>query len=433
MAPQARSPAYRVLGFIFFTSLLFVTVYIAFETRLDFGSRFHIQPRNNSKTELQSSRHPVDIYVPQQDVAQAPVVITMVMIGETSAVEGLGALKSVFMYLSRPLELHLVCSSDVPEIVDRKMALISRPTYNVRVSYYVLDPEMIRDRATRAGIGTKHQAGLGGLAKVFLHEILFNVPRTIYFDTDMAFLVDPVLLWKEFDHLTGEKMISFPIQSLEAGPEKICSCVMLLDLQQMRRRIFMPSTSFPPSTATLGSPDTWASAPLDPQDPQMGDQGIYWAIWRKYPHHFVPLSLSWDVTHCHWSWGLGLAQGDDSITEAEHIDMQTEVSTAAPERFGQIFPGILHFNCQGFTDIVWEDADNLRRPRWAPFVWVIRQYKWVWFNRGDGTATVNTKIVNARHFHDDVMFARPATNSVRKPGWKGKHGKGSKKLPVQLS
>lgn len=62
--------------------------------------------------------------------------------------------------------------------------------------------------------------------KVFLHEILYLTPRAIYFDTDMAFLVDPYLLWREFDRLTGEKMIAFPIQDIEAGPQKICTCIM---------------------------------------------------------------------------------------------------------------------------------------------------------------------------------------------------------------
>lgn len=56
----------------------------------------------------------------------SPVVMTMVMFGHDSAVEGIGALKSVLMYLSRPLELHLVCSKDVPALVDGKLGLISR-------------------------------------------------------------------------------------------------------------------------------------------------------------------------------------------------------------------------------------------------------------------------------------------------------------------
>lgn len=40
-------------------------------------------------------------------------------------------------------------------------------------------------------------------------------------------------------------------------------------------------------------------------------------------------------------WGLGLAQGEESITEVEHLALQTETKTS-PEHFGLIFPGILH-------------------------------------------------------------------------------------------
>lgn len=61
-----------------------------------------------------------------RDSALAPVVIVMVMFGRDSAVEGLGAVKSVLMYLSRPLELHVVCSEEVPDMIDQKMSLISR-------------------------------------------------------------------------------------------------------------------------------------------------------------------------------------------------------------------------------------------------------------------------------------------------------------------
>ncbi len=70
----------------------------------------------------------------------------------------------------------------------------------------------------------------GGLVKVFLHEILWNVNRVIYFDTDMAFIVDPYLLWREFERLSGEKMMAFPIQDLEADARKICTCVMCVKL-----------------------------------------------------------------------------------------------------------------------------------------------------------------------------------------------------------
>ena len=97
----------------------------------------------------------------------------------------------------------------------------------------------------------------------------------------------------------------------------------LLDLQQMRKRFFMPSTNFPAGTITLGNNKTWARAgmygfsscvlyviqrppslrpEIDPEDPEFGDQGLYFAIWKRHGRKmFRDLSVSWDMTHCRFS------------------------------------------------------------------------------------------------------------------------------------
>lgn len=103
----------------------------------------------------------------------------------------------------------------------------------------------------------------------------------------------------------------------------------------------MPSTLFPAKTETLGSSDTWDFAGIDPVDPVLGDQGLYWAVWKRYPEYFTRLDFSWDVTHCRYSWGLSLADGDDSMTEPEQIDHQNETELGLQEN-EQLFPGILH-------------------------------------------------------------------------------------------
>lgn len=130
MANQAHYPsAYRVLGIVSFASILLATVYIS-SIR---GSSVNFDFLRPISTYEKTTTSVAEYYVPEREVntVLAPVVMTMVMIGETSALEGLGALKSVLMYLSRPLELHLVCSSEVPEMVDRKMALISRCVFSL--------------------------------------------------------------------------------------------------------------------------------------------------------------------------------------------------------------------------------------------------------------------------------------------------------------
>ena len=55
-----------------------------------------------------------------------PVSFTMVMYGESSAKEGLLALKTVLMHISRPAEFHIICSPDAIPIIQDKLNLFSR-------------------------------------------------------------------------------------------------------------------------------------------------------------------------------------------------------------------------------------------------------------------------------------------------------------------
>jgi len=55
-----------------------------------------------------------------------PVVFAMVMYGRASATEGLLALKSALMHVSRPVEFHIICSPDVVDIIQAKLSLFSR-------------------------------------------------------------------------------------------------------------------------------------------------------------------------------------------------------------------------------------------------------------------------------------------------------------------
>lgn len=115
-----------------------------------------------------------------------------------------------------------------------------------------------------------------------------------------------------------------------------------MNLQAMRDRMFMPSTLLPSRSAhALGTADVWQKTKTDPYNPDYGDQGLYWAILQAYPHYFKHLSISWDTTHCRYSYGMSLADGDDSLPEAEQVGHQYDTQEA-PERFKQLFPAILH-------------------------------------------------------------------------------------------
>lgn len=151
----------------------------------------------------------------------------------------------------------------------------------------------------------------------------------------------------------------------------------------MRKHFFMPSTNFPAGTVTLGNNETWAKAgtlrfpcctsyfiqrpssscqEIDPEDPEFGDQGLYFAIWKRHGRKmFRDLSISWDMTHCRYSWvlpsvlrgayrspclysyGLSLADGDDSMDEAEQISKQIFMREGRVyDRWYQLYPALLH-------------------------------------------------------------------------------------------
>lgn len=339
-----------------------------------------------------------------------PVVFAMVMYGESSATEGLLALKSALMHVSRPVIFHIICSPDAIGIIQQKLNLFSRPAYHISFLFYPLSETSIRARAARAGVGSRHAAGAGGLVKVFLHEVLYDVDNVIYFDTDMLFLVDPYLLWREFDRFKArneEVLFAFPTLGPKSTSDVVCTCIMLLNLRLLRKQHFMPSTFFPSQLSTLGNSQTWSMAGIDPLNPDFGDQGLYFAVWKRYnlDGRFRDLGVTWDMTHCRYSYGLSLADGNDSMSEAEQVKQQTlQREAKVYGQWDQLYPALLHFNCQPNSDIVWDDDLNKNRPRWGPYVTIAKQYKWIWLNRGDGSSSIRTVTVRERLFWDELAY-----------------------------
>jgi len=75
----------------------------------------HAKPHTHSPWAAQSAQQPLE-----------PVSLAMVMYGESSAKEGLLALKTVLMHVSRPVEFHIICSPDAIPILQAKLDLFSR-------------------------------------------------------------------------------------------------------------------------------------------------------------------------------------------------------------------------------------------------------------------------------------------------------------------
>lgn len=141
-------------------------------------------PRPPPAPQAPPTVHYETVYLQAPPREPEPIVITFVTIGAGSAREGSVAIKSALMHSSRPLHFHIICSEDARAVHESRFALFSRPSYPVEVFFYTVSGEDVRRRSERAGIGRNYNL----LVKTFIHELLVNVEKTLFVDTDMIFV-----------------------------------------------------------------------------------------------------------------------------------------------------------------------------------------------------------------------------------------------------
>ena len=117
----------KILPLIFSLNLLLNVAFLAYSGTLRLphfpGSVSSQLAANNAHAKAHT--HPAwTAQLAQQPLE--PVSFAMVMFGESSAREGLLALKTVLMHISRPAEFHVVCSPDAIPIIQGKLDLFSR-------------------------------------------------------------------------------------------------------------------------------------------------------------------------------------------------------------------------------------------------------------------------------------------------------------------
>lgn len=182
--------------------------------------------------------------------------------------------------------------------------------------------------------------------KLFIHEIIPpTVKKGIYVDTDAMFISDPTLLWVVFNRLQPSTAIVMSSHPDQDTPEwhhasRICSCIMLLDLEKLRALRMMDSSIYrndktgghPPAL----SPPAFQAMYGSPEDNgrydnvRLGDQGYWWAIVDHHPEIFEPLSYDFEITSCLMDTYLtGL--GDESVTEPEELSRQTHTENTPQE------------------------------------------------------------------------------------------------------
>ncbi|KAF8163060.1 hypothetical protein B0H34DRAFT_652031 [Crassisporium funariophilum] len=324
------------------------------------------------------------------------------MWSEDSAIEGALLIKSILLYGTRPSDIHIICDDAAEKLLRTRFTLVQRPAHRIRVWFYKPSWQSMLDRVEREGtIKTDHSAGLPGLMKLFIHEILPpTVKKAIYIDTDAFFIADPAMLWDTFDALKSKTAIVMPSHPDLDSPEwhhasKICSCVMLLDLEKLRLLRLMDSSIYRQQNLlpTALSPDTFKAKYGLPggdghgryDNVRLGDQGYWWAIVDLRPDIFEPLSYDFEVTSCILDmYQAGL--GNELITEQEELSHQLHIKDT-PQEGQAVFPKLLHFNCLHDTTIYmnwsgWSDPSNSLTIRWGAALSYHTGFKWIWLNKG---------------------------------------------------
>lgn len=66
------------------------------------------------------------------------------------------------MYASGPIHIHIICDGDAQAYLEERLALVTRPRYNVLIRFYRPSFEDMQARVEREGsITTVHSAGVG--------------------------------------------------------------------------------------------------------------------------------------------------------------------------------------------------------------------------------------------------------------------------------
>ncbi|KAJ7231454.1 hypothetical protein B0H12DRAFT_1146466 [Mycena haematopus] len=353
-----------------------------------------------------------------------PVVFVLIAWSEDAAAEAALLIKSVLIYNSSPSEFHIICDEPAEKYLRARIALVQRPQYPLTVRFYQPSWQSMKDRIDREGsIMTDHSAGVPGLMKLFIHEILPpSVKKAIFVDSDSLLIADPTLMWNIWhtaNPSTAFIMASHSDQNAEEWhhASRICSCVMMLNLERFRELRLMDSSIYRDDTSGLFPPALAPSAframygtPTGENgrydNVRLGDQGFWWAIVDHNPNLFQHLSFDFEVTSCLLeSYMTGL--GDDMTTEEAELSRQIYIANT-PQEGIPVLPKLLHFNCLHGTARYmdwsgWDDADNYLNHRWGSAVKYHRGFKWIWLNKGKGENTPDVVTTTSVVFADELF------------------------------
>jgi hypothetical protein len=257
-------------------------------------------------------------------------------------------IKSILLHCSTPVELNIVTEDESKQyLIEKVLSELKVLKKSLTVNFVILNLEWVKELARRTQIKIRHHSGEWGIAKLYLPHVLPSVRRTIFIDTDMIFLTDPILLWNQFRTFSSNTILMWHKPS---GPttNHICSCIMLWDFEKSRQ------SKWESEIAPAAFKNFLKPFPDGTYNSQLGggDQDFLWALDRFRPDMFGYFGLEWNIQNCRNFFGVNpkSLQRDNS----------------------NLFPGAIHFNCMknSYSDF----------KGWEWVVDYMTWYRWDWLS-----------------------------------------------------
>ncbi|CAB3400326.1 unnamed protein product [Caenorhabditis bovis] len=242
-------------------------------------------------------------------------------------------LKTLISYTSEALDLHLIVTSDA--INDYETLLKTWNLTRVTFTLYDLDPFLKKV----SWIPTEHYAGVYGLAKILLPDIIHkSVKKVILMDTDILLKTDIMELWRNFHRFTAKTIFAasenLSLYYLNTQAKRFVwpafgkgynTGVVLIDLEKLRN-----STNWNALWRKATEEQLRIHGPAI-----LADQDIFNSVFLQNPSWVLKLG-------CGYNYQIGI--------------------TASPHKFCLNEPKLVHFNSKtkAVVPLLSEEYTNLR-------------------------------------------------------------------------
>ncbi|RNA32960.1 glycosyltransferase family 8 [Brachionus plicatilis] len=233
------------------------------------------------------------------------------------------------------------------------------------INFKIVDLQEIKTKCDNLKIPIVHHSGIWGMSKLFLDEMFPFTNQSIFIDSDMILGTDPFYLYKEFEKFKKETIFSLTRQKnwTKKGPNFICSCIFLWDMEKSRKINFLKEKMFPAAQKVFGFNEKENYFSLKKRTG--GDQDYIYAMNYIYPDYFNEIDHSWNLCYCFRFSGVQ--------------------SRSKTKDSSGLFFGAIHFNClkNKYTDF----------KGWEWVIEYLKWYRWDWLGLTNSKNNLGQKIV----------------------------------------